>query len=113
VKYSDRHPQRGVQSNRYITDRFSPTSHRHPRRTGAKVKLRRVADTQTCAPGVGDPLHRQGDEKAISARISRRRLLREREIELKEKWSASNRSENIGDELMEVTKKDVEEIISS
>src|SRR5436190_2008288 len=83
---------------------------------GAKVKLRRVADTQN--------LRRLESEirsivkemkKAISDKdFEKAVFLREREIELKEEVERFKQErENIGEELMEVTKKDVEEIISS
>src|SRR5436190_167685 len=83
---------------------------------GAKVKLRRVADTQN--------LRRLESEirsivkemkKAISDKdFEKAVFLREREIELKEEVERFKQErENIGEELMEVTKRDVEEIISS
>src|SRR5207247_8288726 len=54
-------------------------------------------------------------KKAISDKdFEKAVFLREREIELKEEVERFKQErENIGDELMEVTKKDVEEIISS
>jgi ATP-dependent Clp protease ATP-binding subunit ClpC len=118
VKYSDQAIRSAVyQSNRYITDRFFPDKAIDILdEAGAKVKLRRVADTQN--------LRRLESEirsivkemkKAISDKdFEKAVFLREREIELKEEVERFKQErENIGDELMEVTKKDVEEIISS
>jgi len=118
VKYSDQAIRSAVyQSNRYITDRFFPDKAIDIiDEAGAKVKLRRVADTQN--------LRRLESEirsivkemkKAISDKdFEKAVFLREREIELKEEVERFKQErENIGDELMEVTKKDVEEIISS
>ena len=118
VKYSDQAIRSAVyQSNRYITDRFFPDKAIDIiDEAGAKVKLRRVADTQN--------LRRLESEirsivkemkKAISDKdFEKAVFLREREIELKEEIERFKQErENIGDELMEVTKKDVEEIISS
>src|SRR6266576_2438734 len=118
VKYSETAIRSAVyQSNRYITDRFFPDKAIDILdEAGAKVKLRRVADTQN--------LRRLESEirsivkemkKAISDKdFEKAVFLREREIELKEEVERFKQErENIGDELMEVTKKDVEEIISS
>src|ERR1700686_3596964 len=118
VKYSDQAIRSAVyQSNRYITDRFFPDKAIDILdEAGAKVKLRRVADTQN--------LRRLESEirsivkemkKAISDKdFEKAVFLREREIELKEEVERfKHERENIGEELMEVTKKDVEEIISS
>jgi ATP-dependent Clp protease ATP-binding subunit ClpC len=118
VKYSDQAIRSAVyQSNRYITDRFFPDKAIDIiDEAGAKVKLRRVADTQN--------LRRLESEirsivkemkKAISDKdFEKAVFLREREIELKEEVERFKQErENIGDELMEVTKKDIEEIISS
>jgi ATP-dependent Clp protease ATP-binding subunit ClpC len=118
VKYSETAIRSAVyQSNRYITDRFFPDKAIDILdEAGAKVKLRRVADTQN--------LRRLESEirsivkemkKAISDKdFEKAVFLREREIELKdeiERFKAER--ETVGDEMMEVTKKDVEEIISS
>ncbi|HEX9163741.1 MAG TPA: ATP-dependent Clp protease ATP-binding subunit, partial [Thermoanaerobaculia bacterium] len=118
VKYSDTAIRSAVyQSNRYITDRFFPDKAIDILdEAGAKVKLRRVADTQN--------LRRLESEirsivkemkKAISDKdFEKAVFLREREIELKdeiERFKAER--ESVGEETMEVTKKDVEEIISS
>jgi len=118
VKYSDTAIRSAVyQSNRYITDRFFPDKAIDILdEAGAKVKLRRVADTQN--------LRRLESEirsivkemkKAISDKdFEKAVFLREREIELKdeiERFKAER--ESVGDEMMEVTKRDIEEIISS
>jgi ATP-dependent Clp protease ATP-binding subunit ClpC len=118
VKYSDTAIRSAVyQSNRYITDRFFPDKAIDILdEAGAKVKLRRVADTQN--------LRRLESEirsivkemkKAISDKdFEKAVFLREREIELKEEVERFKQErEAVGEELMEVTKKDVEEIISS
>jgi ATP-dependent Clp protease ATP-binding subunit ClpC len=118
VKYSDTAIRSAVyQSNRYITDRFFPDKAIDILdEAGAKVKLRRVADTQN--------LRRLESEirsivkemkKAISDKdFEKAVFLREREIELKEEIERFKAErETVGDEMMEVTKKDVEEIISS
>jgi ATP-dependent Clp protease ATP-binding subunit ClpC len=118
VKYSDTAIRSAVyQSNRYITDRFFPDKAIDILdEAGAKVKLRRVADTQN--------LRRLESEirsivkemkKAISDKdFEKAVFLREREIELKEEVERfKTEREAVGEELMEVTKKDVEEIISS
>jgi ATP-dependent Clp protease ATP-binding subunit ClpC len=118
VKYSDEAIRSAVyQANRYITDRFFPDKAIDILdEAGAKVKLRRVADTQN--------LRRLETEiraivkemkKAISDKdFEKAVFLREREIELKDEVEQfKHERENIGDELMEVTQRDVEEIISS
>ena len=118
VKYSDTAIRSAVyQSNRYITDRFFPDKAIDILdEAGAKVKLRRVADTQN--------LRRLESEirsivkemkKAISDKdFEKAVFLREREIELKEEVERFKQErETTGEEMMEVTKKDVEEIISS
>ncbi len=118
VKYSDTAIRSAVyQSNRYITDRFFPDKAIDILdKAGAKVKLRRVADTQN--------LRRLESEirsivkemkKAISDKdFEKAVFLREREIELKEEVERFKQErEAVGEEMMEVTKRDVEEIISS
>ena len=118
VKYSDLAIRSAVyQSNRYITDRFFPDKAIDIiDEAGAKVKLRRVADTQN--------LRRLESEirsivkemkKAISDKdFEKAVFLREREIELKEEIERfKSERENVGEEMMEVTKRDIEEIISS
>ncbi|HEV7427270.1 MAG TPA: ATP-dependent Clp protease ATP-binding subunit [Thermoanaerobaculia bacterium] len=118
VKYSDTAIRSAVyQSNRYITDRFFPDKAIDIiDEAGAKVKLRRVADTQN--------LRRLESEirsivkemkKAISDKdFEKAVFLREREIELKEEVERFKQErDTVGEEMMEVTKRDVEEIISS
>ncbi|HUP50115.1 MAG TPA: ATP-dependent Clp protease ATP-binding subunit [Thermoanaerobaculia bacterium] len=118
VKYSETAIRSAVyQSNRYITDRFFPDKAIDILdEAGAKVKLRRVADTQN--------LRRLESEirsivkemkKAISDKdFEKAVFLREREIELKEEVERFKAErETVGDEMMEVTKRDIEEIISS
>ena len=66
VKYSDTAIRSAVyQSNRYITDRFFPDKAIDILdEAGAKVKLRRVADTQNLRRLEAEiALHRQGDEE--------------------------------------------------
>jgi len=118
VKYSDTAIRSAVyQSNRYITDRFFPDKAIDIiDEAGAKVKLRRVADTQnlrrleseirTIVKEMKKAISDKDFEKAV--------FLREREIELKEEVERFKQErEAVGEEMMEVTKKDVEEIISS
>src|SRR5205809_543280 len=118
VKYSDQAIRSAVyQSNRYITARFFPDKAIDILdEAGAKVKPRRVADTQN--------LRRLESEirsivkemkKAISDKdFEKAVFLREREIELKEEVERFKAErESVGEEMMKVTKKDVEEIISS
>src|SRR6059036_3831127 len=118
VKYSDTAIRSAVyQSNRYITDRFFPDKAIDIiDEAGAKVKLRRVADTQNLRRLEAEIRSIVKEtKKAISDKdFEKAVFLREREIELKEEVERFKQErENIGDELMEVTKKDVEEIISS
>ncbi|MFL6244416.1 MAG: AAA family ATPase, partial [Thermoanaerobaculia bacterium] len=118
VKYSDTAIRTAVyQSNRYITDRFFPDKAIDILdEAGAKVKLRRVADTQNLRRLEAETRSIVKEmKKAISDKdFEKAVFLREREIELKEEVERFKQErENIGDELMEVTKKDVEEIISS
>ncbi|MGZ5466944.1 MAG: AAA family ATPase, partial [Thermoanaerobaculia bacterium] len=118
VKYSETAIKSAVyQSNRYITDRFFPDKAIDILdEAGAKVKLRRVADTQN--------LRRLESEirsivkemkKAISDKdFEKAVFLREREIELKEEIERfKTEREIVDEEMMEVTQRDVEEIISS
>jgi len=118
VKYSDTAIKSAVyQSNRYITDRFFPDKAIDIiDEAGAKVKLRRVADTQnlrrleaetrTIVKEMKKAISDKDFEKAV--------FLREREIELKEEIERFKAErEMVGDEMMEVTQKDIEEIISS
>src|SRR5881394_2217015 len=118
VKYSDQAIRSAVyQSNRYITDRFFPDKAIDILdEAGAKVKLRRVADTQNLRRLEAEVRSIVKEmKKAISDKdFEKAVFLREREIELKEEIERIKQErEAIGEELMEVTKKDIEEIISS
>ncbi|HEX7192071.1 MAG TPA: ATP-dependent Clp protease ATP-binding subunit [Thermoanaerobaculia bacterium] len=118
VKYSDTAIRSAVyQSNRYITDRFFPDKAIDILdEAGAKVKLRRVADTQNLRRLEAEVRSIVKEmKKAISDKdFEKAVFLREREIELKEEIERIKQErESIGEEMMEVTKKDVEEIISS
>jgi len=118
VKYSDQAIRSAVyQSNRYITDRFFPDKAIDILdEAGAKVKLRRVADTQNLRRLEAEIRSIVKEmKKAISDKdFEKAVFLREREIELKEEAERFKQErEASGEETMEVTKKDVEEIISS
>jgi ATP-dependent Clp protease ATP-binding subunit ClpC len=118
VKYSDTAIRSAVyQSNRYITDRFFPDKAIDILdEAGAKVKLRRVADTQNLRRLEAEIRSIVKEmKKAISDKdFEKAVFLREREIELKEEIERFKAErESVGEETMEVTKKDVEEIISS
>ncbi|HYM62772.1 MAG TPA: ATP-dependent Clp protease ATP-binding subunit [Thermoanaerobaculia bacterium] len=118
VKYSDTAIRSAVyQSNRYITDRFFPDKAIDILdEAGAKVKLRRVADTQNLRRLEAEIRSIVKEmKKAISDKdFEKAVFLREREIELKDEVERFKQErEDIGEELMEVTKKDIEEIISS
>ena len=118
VKYSDTAIKSAVyQSNRYITDRFFPDKAIDILdEAGAKVKLRRVADTQNLRRLEAEIRSIVKEmKKAISDKdFEKAVFLREREIELKEEIERFKQErEIVGDEMMEVTQKDVEEIISS
>ncbi len=118
VKYSDTAIRAAVyQSNRYITDRFFPDKAIDILdEAGAKVKLRRVADTQNLRRLEAEIRSIVKEmKKAISDKdFEKAVFLREREIELKEEIERfKSERESVGEEMMEVTKKDVEEIISS
>jgi ATP-dependent Clp protease ATP-binding subunit ClpC len=118
VKYSDTAIRAAVyQSNRYITDRFFPDKAIDILdEAGAKVKLRRVADTQNLRRLEAEVRSLVKEmKKAISDKdFEKAVFLREREIELKEEIERMKQErESVGEEQMEVTKKDIEEIISS
>jgi ATP-dependent Clp protease ATP-binding subunit ClpC len=118
VKYSDTAIRAAVyQSNRYITDRFFPDKAIDILdEAGAKVKLRRVADTQNLRRLEAEVRSLVKEmKKAISDKdFETAVFLREREIELKEEIERIKQErESVGEEEMEVTKKDIEEIISS
>ncbi len=117
VKYSDEAIKTAVyQANRYISDRFFPDKAIDILdEAGAKVKLRKTADTQN--------LRRLENEvkqivkemkKAISEKdFERAVFLREREIEIKEEMERTKALANDESEAAEVTRADIEEIISS
>jgi ATP-dependent Clp protease ATP-binding subunit ClpC len=118
VKYSETAIKTAVyQSNRYITDRFFPDKAIDILdEAGAKVKLRRVADTQNLRRLEAETRSIVKEmKKAISDKdFEKAVFLREREIELKEEIERFKQErEIVDDELMEVTQRDVEEIISS
>ncbi len=118
VKYSDSAIKSAVyQSNRYITDRFFPDKAIDILdEAGAKVKLRRVADTQNLRRLEADIRNIVKEmKKAISDKDFEKAVyLREREIELKDEIEhLKQEREDSGEETMEVTSRDVEEIISS
>ncbi len=118
VKYSETAIKSAVfQSNRYITDRFFPDKAIDILdEAGAKVKLRRVADTQNLRRLEAETRSIVKEmKKAISDKdFEKAVFLREREIELKEEIERFKQEREIaGEEAMEVTQKDVEEIISS
>src|SRR5512143_113474 len=104
------------QANRYIPDRFFPDKAIDILdEAGAKVKLRKTADTQN--------LRRLENEvkqivkemkKAISEKdFERAVFLREREIEIKEEIERTKAVANGDSQAVDVTRGDVEEIISS
>jgi ATP-dependent Clp protease ATP-binding subunit ClpC len=118
VKYSDQAIKTAVyQSNRYITDRFFPDKAIDILdEAGAKVKLRRVADTQnlrrleTETRGIVKDMKKAISDKDFEKAV----FLREREIELKDEIERIKQErDSQGEETMEVTQRDVEEIISS
>jgi ATP-dependent Clp protease ATP-binding subunit ClpC len=118
VKYSDQAIKSAVyQSNRYITDRFFPDKAIDILdEAGAKVKLRRVADTQNLRRLESDTRNIVKDmKKAISDKDFEKAVyLREREIELKDEIERLKQErEDNGEETIEVTARDIEEIISS
>jgi ATP-dependent Clp protease ATP-binding subunit ClpC len=118
VKYSEQAIKSAVyQSNRYITDRFFPDKAIDILdEAGAKVKLRHVADTQILRRLEAEVRSVVKDmKKAISDKdFERAVLLRDREIEVKDEIERYKQDrEGEGEQLIEVTQKDVEEIISS
>ncbi len=118
VKYSEEAIRSAVyQSNRYITDRFFPDKAIDILdEAGAKVKLRHVADTQILRRLESEVRGVVKDmKKAISDKdFERAVLLRDREIEVKEDIERYKQErEGEGEEPIEVTQRDVEEIISS
>jgi ATP-dependent Clp protease ATP-binding subunit ClpC len=118
VKYSDQAIRTAVyQSNRYITDRFFPDKAIDILdEAGAKVKLRRVADTQNLRRLETETRNIVKEmKKAISDKdFEKAVFLREREIELKDEIEQLKQErDEVGEETIEVTQRDVEEIISS
>src|SRR5438132_1991898 len=118
VKYSDPAIRSAVyQSNRYITDRFFPDKAIDILdEAGAKVKLRRVADTQNLRKLEIETRQIVKEmKKAISDKdFEKAVFLREREIELKEEIERTKaQSSERSDATQEVTRRDIEEIISS
>src|SRR5215212_910868 len=118
VKYSDTAIKSAVfQSNRYITDRFFPDKAIDILdEAGAKVKLRRVADTQNLRRLEAETRQIVKEmKKAISDKdFEKAVFLREREIELKEEIErAKAQSAERSEATQEVTRRDIEEIISS
>ncbi len=117
VRYSDEAIRTAVyQANRYISDRFFPDKAIDILdEAGAKVKLRKTADTQN--------LRRLENEvkqivkemkKAISEKdFERAVFLREREIEIKEEIERTKSLAADETQAVDVTRADVEEIISS
>jgi ATP-dependent Clp protease ATP-binding subunit ClpC len=116
VRYADGALRAAIyQSTRYITDRHQPDKAIDViDEAGAKVKLRRVRDTQNVRR-----LEREIREvvtemkSAISAKDFERAVyLREREIDLREDLERMSLS---GDEerVLEVTERDIEDVISS
>jgi ATP-dependent Clp protease ATP-binding subunit ClpC len=105
------------QSNRYITDRFFPDKAIDLLdEAGAKVKLKRVADTQNLRKLELETRQIVKEmKKAISDKdFEKAVFLREREIELKEEIErAKAQSAERSDATQEVTRRDIEEIISS
>jgi ATP-dependent Clp protease ATP-binding subunit ClpC len=118
VKYSEQAIRSAVfQSNRYITDRFFPDKAIDILdEAGARVKLRRVADTQNLRRLEAEIRSVVKEmKKAISDKdFEKAVFLREREIELKDEVERFKQErEEAGEETVEVTQKDVEEIIAS
>src|SRR6185369_12987239 len=118
VRYTNEAIRAAVyQANRYIPDRFFPDKAIDILdEAGAKVKLRKTADTQNLRRLEAEVRSIVKEmKKAISDKdFEKAVFLREREIELKEEIERIKAErEGEGEETMEVTKKDVEEIISS
>ena len=103
------------QSSRYITDRQQPDKAIDViDEAGAKVKLRRVRDTQSLRQ-----LERELQDvvREMKAAISDKEFeraveLREQEIELREHFERMRASAD-GDEALEVTDRDIEDVIAS
>src|SRR5262244_3271735 len=109
VRYSPEAIKTAVyQSNRYITDRFFPDKAIDILdEAGAKVKLKRVADTQNLRK-------LELETRQIVKEMKKAVFLREREIELKEEIERTKaQTAERSDATQEVTRRDIEEIISS
>jgi ATP-dependent Clp protease ATP-binding subunit ClpC len=118
VRYSPEAIRTAVyQSNRYITDRFFPDKAIDLLdEAGAKVKLKRVADTQNLRKLEIETRQIVKEmKKAISDKdFEKAVFLREREIELKEEIERTKaQTAERTDATQEVTRRDIEEIISS
>ena len=118
VRYSAEAIKTAVyQSNRYITDRFFPDKAIDLLdEAGAKVKLKRVADTQNLRKLEVETRQIVKEmKKAISDKdFEKAVFLREREIELKEEIERTKaQTAERSDATQEVTRRDIEEIISS
>ena len=118
VRYSPEAIKTAVyQSNRYITDRFFPDKAIDILdEAGAKVKLKRVADTQNLRKLELETRQIVKEmKKAISDKdFEKAVFLREREIELKEEIERTKaQTAERSDATQEVTRRDIEEIISS
>src|ERR1035437_168979 len=104
------------QANRYIPDRFFPDKAIDILdEAGAKVKLRKTADTQNLRrleseiKGIVKEMKKAISEKDFERAV----FLREREIEIKEEIERAKTSSLDDGAPVEVTRADVEEIISS
>lgn len=118
VRYSSDAIRTAVyQANRYITDRFFPDKAIDVLdEAGAKVKLKRVADTQNLRKLESEVKQIVKEmKKAISDKdFEKAVFLREREIELKEEIERARAAAAEKPEAsQEVTRQDIEEIISS
>ncbi len=117
VKYSDEAIRTAVyQANRYIPDRFFPDKAIDILdEAGAKVKLRKTADTQNLRrleneiKGIVKEMKKAISEKDFERAV----FLREREIEIKEEMERTKAVASDGTQTADVTRADVEEIISS
>ncbi|GMU66484.1 MAG: ATP-dependent Clp protease ATP-binding subunit ClpC [Acidobacteriota bacterium] len=116
VRYADDALRTAIyQSTRYITDRFQPDKAIDVLdEAGAKVKLRRVRDTQNLRrleQEIRDVVRQM--KQAISDKSFETAVyLREREIELREDLERMGKSASEDGEL-EVTARDIEEVISA
>jgi ATP-dependent Clp protease ATP-binding subunit ClpC len=116
VRYADEALRTAIyQSTRYITDRFQPDKAIDVLdEAGAKVKLRRVRDTQNLRrleQEIRDVV-RQMKQSISDKSFETAVYLREREIELREDLERMGKSTTEDGEL-EVTARDIEEVISS